>query len=253
MWPKIGPIYMYGTMYLVSIIAHFLMTGYLRKRLGVLRRVQISVSVLYMVAMTLGAKLLYDIHESQFSLRALFSGQHYAEGGLWGGLLAYLILVVPLVFILARRRAAALDLVALSIPIPWMFTKVGCFFNGCCYGRPCALPWAVTFPEGGPAPPGVPLHPTQLYELTAMFCVFLTLWWLRGRARPGTLLLWFVVLYGLARAVTDFWRGDADRYIYLGPLTLTQMVCLGGATSALILLWLVRRPRRGIQGAAASE
>jgi hypothetical protein len=64
------------------------------------------------------------------------------------------------------RRPATLDLVALTIPIPWMAAKLGCFLNGCCHGRPCSLPWAVTFPPGArTAPPGVPIHPSQLYEV----------------------------------------------------------------------------------------
>ena len=239
MWPQAG-IYMYGAMYLLGIVCHFFVTGYLRKRFGVLRRVQVSASVLYMIAMTFGATVLYDIHESQFSLGALFSARHYMEGGLWGGLLAYVFLAAPMVFFLARRKGAAFDLVALSIPIPWMFAKVGCLLNGCCYGSPCTLPWAITFGEGRSGPAGVGVHPTQIYELAAMFGIFLVMMWLWKRARPGTLLLWFIALYGLGRAVTDFWRGDADRYIYLGPLTLTQMVCLGGAIGALVLLFLMR-------------
>ncbi len=28
--------------------------------------------------------------------------------------------------------------------------RLGCFLNGCCFGGPCELPWAVTFPTGSP-------------------------------------------------------------------------------------------------------
>lgn len=241
MWPKVGPIYTYGLLYLAGIVCHFFMTGHLRKQLGVRRHIQVLASVLYMIAMTFGAKLLYDIHESQFSFRGLFSSRHYLEGGLWGGLLAYLILAAPFVLFFARKKAAALDLVALSIPIPWIFTKVGCLLNGCCYGIPCTLPWAITFPEGVSAPAGTPLHPVQLYEIASMLGIYLALRWLSKRTPPGRLLLWFIALYGLARTLTDFWRGDTDRYIYLGPATVTQIVCLAGALLALFLLWLIRR------------
>ena len=51
------------------------------------------------------------------------------------------------------------------------FGRMGCFFNGCCYGRPCSLPWAVTFP-----PPhvmaGIPVHPTEIYEALGNLMIF---------------------------------------------------------------------------------
>jgi phosphatidylglycerol:prolipoprotein diacylglycerol transferase len=28
------------------------------------------------------------------------------------------------------------------------FGRIGCLMNGCCYGGPCSLPWAVSFPAG---------------------------------------------------------------------------------------------------------
>ncbi len=250
MWPKIGPIDTYAVMYLAGIFCHFFLTGYWRRRLWVSRFVQVCVSVAYMVGMTFGAKLLYDVHAGQFSWGALFRAGHYLEGGLWGGLLAYIVLAGLVVLVSARRRGAGLDLAALSIPIPWVLAKLGCLLNGCCYGRACTWSWAITFPQGGKAPAGVALHPTQLYEIAAMLAIGVVMWVLSKRSRRGTMLLWFVVLYGIARGVIDFWRGDAGRHVYVGPVTITQLVCLGGAAGAAGLLWLVLRVRKCEQSTA---
>ena len=101
-----------------------------------------------MLGMIVGAKLLFDLRHNMLDISALFQAEHWLQGGLWGGLLAYFALAVPAVLLLSGQRAAALDLVALTIPIPWIAAKLGCFLNGCCYGRPCSLPWAVVFPQG---------------------------------------------------------------------------------------------------------
>jgi phosphatidylglycerol:prolipoprotein diacylglycerol transferase len=191
--------------------------------------------------MTVGAKVLYDIQNAQFDFRALLSIRHYMQGGLWGGLLAYFILAIPLVLILAKNKRSALDLVAMSIPVPWILVKIGCLFNGCCFGKESSLPWAITFPEGARgAPPGVPLHPTQIYEILVVICVLVVFIKLNYDRWRGAMLLWFLALYGTGRAATEFFRGDIDHNVSVGPLTLSQLICLVAAGVSIILLFLWR-------------
>jgi len=228
---------MYGLLCLAGVIVHFLIGRRVAKRAGLKRRLWIATGLCYMVGMTLGAKVLYDLRHSLLELSALLDLQYWARGGLWGGLLAYFALAAPLALLLTKQRRAALDLVALTIPVPWAMTKVGCLLNGCCYGKPCSLPWAVTFPEGSRiAPAGIPLHPTQLYEILLMAIILLVFFLLRSPRWRGTKLLWFLALYGLGRAATDLLRGDIDRSGAIGPLTLTQFLCVTAAGVALILL-----------------
>ena len=40
------------------------------------------------------------------------------------------------------------------------------------------------------------------------------------------MLLWFLALYGTGRAMTEFFRGDFDHHLFVGPLTLSQLICL---------------------------
>jgi phosphatidylglycerol:prolipoprotein diacylglycerol transferase len=200
--------------------------------------------------MIVGAKALYDILHAQFNLRALLSINHYLTGGLWGGLLAYLCLSVPLVLVLSKRRRAALDLVALTIPIPWMFAKLGCLLNGCCYGRPSSLLWAITFPEGASgAPAGIPLHPTAIYEILVVLGIVGVFAALKRERWQGTMLLWFLALYGLGRGVTELWRGDADHHLCVGPLTVSQLICFAAAGVSILALYLLRshpRPEKRV-------
>lgn len=246
MWPKIGPVPTYGILYLTGIILHFLLSWRIAKRHGLKRRVWIAASVCYFVGMILGAKLLFDLRHGPLDLAALFRTEHYVRGGLWGGLLAYWALAVPTVLLLAQDKWAALDLVGLSIPVPWIAAKLGCLLNGDCYGKPCSLPWAITFPEGARgAPAGVPLHPTQLYEVGIMLVILLVFARLRSDRWRGTRLLWFLLIYGFGRAATDFLRGDTESYLYPGLLTLTQLLCIiAGVVALLVLAFLLYRQGR---------
>ena len=45
----------------------------------------------------------------------------------------------------------------------------------------------------------------------------------------GTRLLWFLAIYGFGRAATDFLRGDTEGPLYLGLLSLTQLLSAASA------------------------
>jgi phosphatidylglycerol:prolipoprotein diacylglycerol transferase len=195
-----------------------------------------------MLGMIPGAKFLFYARHFGFDPMVIFSAKHYVQGGLWGGLLAYMPLAIVTTLLLAKNKKAGLDLVAVTVPVPWAMSKVGCLLNGCCYGKPCSLPWGIVFPEGiEGTPAGVPLHPTQIYEILIMGLLILVFKLLRSQRWRGTMLLWFVGIYGFGRAATDVFRGDADRYIYVGRITLTQLICAAAAVVSIGILLLSRR------------
>lgn len=106
--------------------------------------------------------------------------------------------------------------------------RLGCFLNGCCYGDRCDLPWGVTFsnPLAAARPLGVPLHPTQLYEV---FGLLLLGWAARRRLRaqsPRHTLKLYVLGYAVLRLVVEFFRGDPERGVW-GPLSTSQWISIG--------------------------
>jgi phosphatidylglycerol---prolipoprotein diacylglyceryl transferase len=244
MWRFIGTIPVYSIFYSLGILIHFVISWRLARRLGLRPLVGITVSFNYMLGMTVGAKILYDIFYGDFNPAALLQIKHYFQGGLWGGLLAYPVLAVPGVFMFARRKREALDLVALTVPIPWIISKIGCLMNGCCYGRPCHGPWSITFPEGAAgAPAYVAVHPTQLYEMLVMAVLLVVFLRLDRNRWTGTMLLWFLVVYGFGRVLTDFFRGDLQDRMPIGPFSAAQIVCaiVAGISTILLCLWARRK------------
>ena len=135
------------------------------------------------------------------------------------------------------------DILGPSVAIGHVFGRLGCFFNGCCYGKACHLPWAVTFP-----PPhvmhGIPVHPTQLYEALGNLAIFAGLTAVYRRKRFDGQIWWLYVLsYGALRFVIEFFRGDYEKTYYLGFFTTAQLVAGAMIVLALISLRLCKSSR----------
>jgi phosphatidylglycerol:prolipoprotein diacylglycerol transferase len=162
-------------------------------------------------------------------------------GGLIGAVLATVVLL--------RRKKISFwtfaDAAAPSVALGQAFGRVGCFLAGCCWGRECALPWAVTFTspvarENVGVPLGVPLHPTQVYEAlgTLVLCVLLVRF--ERRAFSGETFARYVVGYALLRGTIEFFRGD-PRGEVLGVMSTSQFIAACGALAGLAIYALRRR------------
>ena len=99
------------------------------------------------------------------------------------------------------------DYVACCVPFGLGFGRLANFINGELWGRESDAPWAIVFPGGGP----VARHPSQLYEAVlegaALFALlWFAFWRTRARYEPGKLVGLFLLGYGVARFVVEFFR-----------------------------------------------
>ncbi len=139
------------------------------------------------------------------------------------------ILATVAAAIYARRKQLPLvklaDIFAPSIALGHAFGRMGCFFNGCCYGKACSLPWAVKFPPPHPMA-GIPVHPTEIYEALGNLAIFggLSLFY-RHKRFDGQVWWLYVLSYGLLRLFVECFRGDYDTF-YFGVLTIGQIVAI---------------------------
>jgi phosphatidylglycerol---prolipoprotein diacylglyceryl transferase len=127
---------------------------------------------------------------------------------------------------MGRMRLPIVPTLAASTPalaIGHAIGRIGCFLVGDDYGRPTNLPWAVAFPRGLP-PTDIPVHPTQLYEMAALFVVaWLLIIWRRRGVADAIVLGRYLVLTGAIRFAIEFVRVNAR---ILGPFTLAHLVSL---------------------------
>jgi phosphatidylglycerol:prolipoprotein diacylglycerol transferase len=143
------------------------------------------------------------------------------------------------------------DLVAAAAPIGLFFGRIANFINGELWGRVTDVPWAVLFPRAGDSP----RHPSQLYEMALEgFVLFLVLRLLthgrHGLAKPGLVAGTFVVGYGLARIIVEFFREpDAQLGYLFGVVTMGQILSL---PMIAVGVWaIVRAQGRARRGLAA--
>lgn len=200
-----------------------------------------------------GAKilmLLVDIPYYRDHPGEIFSLSTFQAGGVWSG--GFVLALIMCVWYMRRNNMPVLrtcDVFAPGLALGHAFGRVGCFAAGCCFGRETHVPWAVTFHNPLAAqitgtPLGVPLHPTQIYEMIVELvnCVFLV--WLTKRKKfEGEIIGTYMIVYGVARYFIEFFRGDPGRGEFLGFMTSTQAIALGLVIGGG-LIWLRRAPLR---------
>lgn len=154
------------------------------------------------------------------------------------------------------------DTLAASVAFLVAIFKLGCHFAGCCQGILYDGPLAVSFPAGTPAcldqtaagllPPGaaqsLPVFPAQLVEagVMAAFGLVLIQWYLRRRFRS---LLGHICIIGFCvwRIFSEWLlRSDSGRGL-LGPVTITQLICLVVMVSTAGLMWVDSRRDYGFE------
>jgi phosphatidylglycerol:prolipoprotein diacylglycerol transferase len=112
---------------------------------------------------------------------------------------------------LGVRRSTG-DLFAIALPAGEAIGRIGCFFNGCCFGTECDLPWAVN-------QHGAWRHPTQIYSAVTAAAIFLVLVVLRARfPREGDLFRAYLVLFGVTRFALEFLRAHDTVWAGLTPM-----------------------------------
>lgn len=201
-----------------------------------------DVTLWLMVGAILGARFVYvtTYWREEFAGQPLWAIFAIWQGGLvyYGGLIGAIIAGV----IYIRRKKLPLwktaDVLAPSIALGSFFGRAGCLLNGCCYGKPTNLPWAIQFPNGsapweqqfnegliGANSPSLPVHPTEIYDGLLNFCLYLFLAWLFRRKKfDGQIFATYLICYAVIRGVVEIYRGDYTNLHYHLGLTPAQWI-----------------------------
>jgi phosphatidylglycerol:prolipoprotein diacylglycerol transferase len=254
MYPEIFGIsflHTYGVLVAIAFLSALWLVGRMARQRGMDPEAVTNLGIYCALAAIAGAKLMMflvdfghyrDHPEDIFSLATL-----QAAGVFYGGLIAALAVA----WWYMRRKGlpmlATADVFAPAIALGHGIGRLGCFAAGCCWGIACDRPWAVTFTnpaaeERVGVPLGVPLHPTQLYEAVAEFCIFAILYWrIQQPHRKGSIISLYLILYSGVRFVVEFFRYHEQANPFGGPLNTSQWISV-----ALFALgaWYFLRNRR---------
>jgi phosphatidylglycerol---prolipoprotein diacylglyceryl transferase len=155
------------------------------------------------------SKLLHII--DQWAYYRENPGQILSGQGLtiWGAVLGATIGVWLYSLIFRRFRFGGFaDMIAPGIIFAQAIGSVGCTFNGCCTGIQSYSPLAVIYTSPGSyAPLGIPVLPTQIFEIGYDLLVFVGLLLLRDRLKPqGALFAVYFALYAACRFGIEYLR-----------------------------------------------
>lgn len=177
----------------------------------------LDLCIVLIISGIVGARLLFVLLNIDAYLARPTDIFKLWEGGLvwYGGLIG--AAAGALVFMKANRMPAlkSADIMAPYIALGQAIGRIGCFLNGCCYGKHTDLPIGVSFPgvEGK-------VIPTQLTESAAMFIIFLVL----SKRKPsgGRTFMLYLLLYSCFRFFNEFLRGDNP--VFFAGLTVSQVI-----------------------------
>lgn len=169
--------------------------------------------LLLMVSALIGARLFnYAVNPAQFGPAFPLWKLHYGRLSLYGGLIAAFL---ALLLFCSLKRISPLPLMdAMVLPggVGLILLKLGCFLNGCCFGKATAGPLGLVFPANAGAydfldslpllqPLARSVYPAQLFEaLGAALCLLIVLPpAYRREWPPGALALRYAFCFTLVR------------------------------------------------------
>jgi len=235
---KIGPltIYTYGFFVFLGVVAGYWVALKEAKRYGIDSNIFSNIVFWTLVWSFIGAKLLYIIVELEYFLQnplsTIRSGFVF-----YGGVITGLAVLCFFGHRYKVKLSVLADSLAIALCLGHAFGRLGCFFFGCCYGRPTDSSIGVLFPPDSPAGYlGVKVIPTQLIASGFLFILFFALWAFRRRKRfNGQIAIVYLFVYSIFRFIIEFFRGDYRGMVL--SLSTSQFISLI-LIVASILFWV---------------
>ncbi len=222
-------VYSFGALIAVGYLAAAALIWQDARKSGKDPAALLDLGVGLLLAALLGGRLLYILLNAEEYLKNPLEAIQIQHGGLifYGGLAGAFLFAL---FFVAKKRLPLWKTVDEALPYAVLvhaFGRIGCFLNGCCYGKPTSWAWGMTFPGKR-----VPLHPTQLYESFFLFCFFLFLrsFSQRKEMKPGVLSCLYLFGYGVFRFLVEFFRGDQEAFLWGATFPQGVSVLLVGAS-----------------------
>jgi phosphatidylglycerol:prolipoprotein diacylglycerol transferase len=140
----------YGLMMVIGFLSAVFLIRRLSRNITPNPQLITNAALYSLIAGVVGARLFYVIHYFEKFKTDPLSVFAIWEGGL--ELVGGIILAITVIIVYTHYHKLAvrkyLDILAIGLMLALAFGRIGCFLNGCCFGRPTNLPWGVRFPYG---------------------------------------------------------------------------------------------------------
>lgn len=245
----------FGFFMAMGVLSAFFLMKKLGKRINMTTDSISNFLLIVMFFSVIGARIAYVIEHWQMFKGDWVSIFKLYEGGImfYGGFLGGIFGAVVYSLFTKRNIIEILDLSATVLPIGHAFGRIGCFMNGCCFGRVSDSWCAVSYPAGSnpwyqhlehgliehSAARSLPILPSQLFEsfLNFLICIILVYTFKKEKKFPGLQIALYSLMYSVTRYCVEMTRAD-ERYHY-GVLSISQMISIGLFIFGLVVLLYV--------------
>jgi phosphatidylglycerol:prolipoprotein diacylglycerol transferase len=212
----LGPLTLrtYGLFMALGYLAGISLMVFLNRKEGRSDELALDWAVWIMIGAIVGGRLMYIVVQPDNFVRDPIEILRVWNGGLvyYGGLIGASLTSI---WYLRRHKAPlwkVADCAAPGIAVGQALGRVGCYFNGCCYGV-VSEEHGVVFPALGD---NLPHLPTQLWESALALLLAGALFMLKARrAYAGQIFVFYLWFYGGLRFCIEFWRGDEQRGVII--------------------------------------
>ena len=232
-------IYTYGFFVALAVLAAYFLAAQRAKTMGLDPSLAMDLVFYLFISGIIGARLFYVIQHYEDYQGHLFKIISIPEGGLiWYG--GFIVAALAGIAAAAWKRWPFLklcDLLAPILPLAHAIGRLGCFFNGCCFGRVTDTRIGFTFPGEEAA-----RFPVQLFEAAALVLLSAGLFYFSRKKRAdGELFIIYLIFYSIFRFFIEFLRGDQKLLLFLTPPQWTSILLfLGGV---FLFFMVSRKPK----------
>lgn len=225
----------YGVMAALGFIVAMFLLEFNRRFANVSKDQCSTLLFLAMITGVLGARIFYVIQFFHYYRDDLWSVIRIDQGGLvfYGGFLLAFFSVVLYSWKKKLDIIRILDFFVPALTAAHGLGRIGCFLNGCCYGRATDAWWGIKAPAGSVLEMSagtLPLHPVQLLEAGENFLLCAFFCWLLRKTKRGIVISVYLIIYGVIRFFNETLRGDNVLYAGLTPAQwIGILLCTGGA------------------------
>lgn len=235
----------FGVMAVIAFLIGFYIVRRESKKEGIpIQKIE-SLAFWILIGVLIGGRMWYVIEIWNYYKQNIGEIFKFWEGGLvfYGGFIGGFIGVLLYIRISKLDFNKTSDIFAIALPLVLAIGRIGCFLNGCCFGKETESFIGICFPKKWFPPPYVsqlernlinisaekslPAIPTQIISALLLLLIFVIILLIK-RKKPynGFLFHLFLGLYGIKRFTIDFFRYYEGNALIFKYLSLSQILSI---------------------------